>query len=151
MQQALSSRLRLVLIELWLAATVVLLLIATGAALRDPTLLIHIGLIDAQGFPAVCATTIPAVCGIVALMGLFQQRASAPVPLLLYSVFWLAVLGGGLIVEAWSYGPEGIAQLGEHTWVVGGVTFVTMVSGFLIMAHWSLERLSGRSTGASGS
>jgi hypothetical protein len=151
MQQALSSRLRLVIIELWLAATIVLLLIATGAALRDPRLLIHIGLLDAQGLPAVWATTLPAICGIVALMGLFQRRPSAPVPLLLYSLFWLAVFGGGMLAAAWSSGLEGIARLDAHAWLVGGVTFLTMISGFLMMAHWSLERLSGRSPGASDS
>ncbi len=151
MQQALLSRLRLVLIELWLAATIVLLLIATGAALRDPTLRIHIGLLDAQGFPAVCATTFPAICGIVALMGLFQRRASAPVPLLLYSLFWLVVFSGGMLAAAWSSGLTGIALIDAHTWLAGGVTFLTMISGFLMMAHWSFERLSGRSPGASDS
>lgn len=151
MQQALSSRLRLVVIELWLAATTVLLLTAAASSLRDPALPIQIGLIDARGFPAVCATTLPAICGIVALMGLFQRRASATISLLLYSLFWLVILGGGMLAAAWTSGLAGMAHLDAHTWIVGGVTFATMIACFLIMAHWSLERLSRRSPGSSAS
>jgi hypothetical protein len=151
MQQTLSSRLRFVVIELWLAATTVLLLIAAASSLRSPALTIQIGLIDAQGFAAVCATTLPGICGIVALMGLFQRRASAPILLLLYSLFWLVILGGGMLAEAWSSGLVGIARLHAHTWIVGGVTFAVMISGFLMMAHWSIDRLSGRSPGPSAS
>lgn len=151
MQQPLSSRLRLVVIELWLAATTVLLLIAAASSLRDPALPIQIGLIDARGLPAVCATTLPAICGIVALMGLFQRRASAPISLLIYSLFWLVILGGGMLAAAWNSGLAGMARLDAHTWLVGGVTFATMISCFLIMVHWSIERLSRRSPGASAS
>jgi hypothetical protein len=142
-----SARLSLALIEIWLAATIVLLLTATASSLRDPRLLIHIGMIDAQGLSAVCATTIPAICGIVALLGLFQRRASAPVTLLLYSLFWLVVLAGGMLAEAWGAGPRVIARLNAHTWLVGSVMYATMFSGFLIMVFWSIRRLSGREAG----
>jgi hypothetical protein len=144
MQPPLSSRLRLGIIELWLAATVVLLLIATAAALRDPGLLIHMGLLNVRGFPAVCATAIPAVCGIAALKGLFQRRSSGPILLLPYSLFWLAILVAGMFAAAWRLGPAGIAQLTFHAWLVGGITFMTMLGGFVVMARWSLEHLAGR-------
>jgi len=144
MQPPLSLRLRLGIIELWLAATVVLLLIATAAALRDPRLLIHMGLLSVRGFPAVCATAIPAVCGIAALKGLFQRRSSGPILLLPYSLFWLAILVAGMFAAAWRLGPVGIAQLTFHAWLVGGITFMTMLGGFLVMARWSIEQLAGR-------
>jgi hypothetical protein len=147
MREVFSSRVRLVLIELWLAATIVLLLIATAAALRDPTLRIEIGLLDTRGLPLVWATTLPAICGIVALLGVFQRRPSAPLSLLLYSLYWLVIFAGGMVADVWSSGLAGIARLNVHTWLVGGVMFAVMIAGFGIMAHWSLQHLPGRSPG----
>jgi hypothetical protein len=144
MQEASSSRLRLVVIQIWLGATIVLLLTAAASSLRNPRLLIHIGMVDARGLSAVFATTLPAICGIAALLGLFQRRASASVPLLLYSLFWLVLLGGGLLGEAWSAGLAGLARISAHTWLVGGVMYAAIISGFLIMAYWSFRHLSRR-------
>lgn len=141
MQSSLTSRLRLALVELWLAVTVVMLLIATSSSLRSPRLLIHIGLIDAQGLTAVLATVLPAICGIAALMSLFQNRASGPILSLLYSLFWLTILVGGMFVAAWRSGPAGIERIGWYAWFVGGLTFVTMFSLFLITTRWSIEHL----------
>lgn len=151
MQPSLPSRLRLALIELWLAVTVVLLLIATAASLRAPGRLIHVGLIDARGFLAVCATVLPAICGIAALMGLFQHRGSGPILLLLYSLFWLTILVGGMFAAAWRSGPAGIEQISWYTWLVGGVTFATMVSFFVIAMRWSLQNLGRRPASPSDS
>ncbi|MDE3137185.1 MAG: hypothetical protein KGL59_11470 [Acidobacteriota bacterium] len=144
MRETPSSQLRLVVIELWLGVTIVLLLTATASSLRDPSLMIYIGMIGAKGLSAVFATTLPAICGIAALLGLFQRRTSASVPLLLYSLFWLVLLGGGMLEEAWSAGLAGISRLNAHTWLVGGVMYAVMISGFLIMAHWSIRHLSER-------
>src|SRR5579884_3536199 len=142
MSASLSSRLLLVFIELWLSVTIVLLLIASAAALRDPGLLIHIGLVEATGLAAVCATAIPAIGGVAALVGLFQRRASGPVLLLLYSLFWLVVLVGGMLAGAWRLGVAGMADTARHTWLVGGVMFATMLSGFLVLVFWSFRHLA---------
>ena len=139
MQPSFQSRLRLGMVELWLAATVVLLLIAASSSLRSPSLLIHVGLINARGLSAVWATVLPAICGIAALMGLFQNRGSGPILSLLYSLFWLAILVGGMLAAAWNLGPAGIERIGWYTWFVGGVIFVTMVSLFLITTRWAIE------------
>jgi hypothetical protein len=151
MQPSLTSRLRLTLVEFWLAATVVMLLIATSSSLRSPSLLIHIGLINARGLSAVWATVLPAICGIAALMGLFQNRGSAPILTLLYSLFWLATLVGGMFATAWHSGPAGIERISWYTWFVGGVIFVTMVSLFLITTRWSIEHLGRHPARPAGS
>lgn len=151
MEPPLTSRLKLGVIELWLAATVVLLLIATAASLRSPGRLIHIGLIDARGFTAVCETVLPAVCGIAALMGLFHRRGSGPILLLLYSLFWLTILIGGMFAAAWHSGLAGIERIGWYTWLAGGMTFATMIAFFVITTRWSIEQLGRRSEGPTAS
>jgi hypothetical protein len=78
-------------------------------------------------------------------MGIFQRRASAPVLLLLYSLFWLVTLVGGMFASAWQAGAEGLARVTWHSWIVGGVLFLVMVSGFFILALWALRELAGRS------
>lgn len=141
----LASRWRRIFIELWVGATVVLLLLGAAASLRDPSLPIHIGLLDAPGLTAVFGTTLPAVCGIAALMGIFQQRASAPILLLLYSLFWLVTLVGGMFAAAWEVGAEGLARVTGHTWIVGGIMFLVMISCFLVLAVWAFRELAARS------
>lgn len=151
MQQALASRFRRIFVELWLGATTVLLLLATAASLRSPALLVHIGLFDASGLAAICGTALPAVCGIAALLGLFQNRASAPVLLLLYSLYWLVLLVGGMLAAALHSTAAEIARITWHGWLVGGVMFATMIACFLVLTLWSIRHLPGRAARVSGS
>lgn len=145
MRRAFSSRLLHLFLIVWLAATVMLLLIATTAPLRNPQMPLVIGLIHARGETAIWLTLLPALCGVAALVGIFGRRRSGPYFLLAYSLFWLVILVGGLLEAMLHASLPALDQLSPWTWVVGTTTFGTMVAAFALLGVWSIQQLTADS------
>ena len=141
------GRLGASLVGLWVGAMNVLLLIGVAAAIRYPNQPIHLGIIHASGFVAVCATAIPAVCGLWALVGLLQNRRSTPFVSLAFSAYWIVILVGALLEASWRLPAEGWGHATAWGWVIRAVTFGVMVACPALVARWSLGKvsLSGRS------
>ncbi len=132
------GRLGASLTALWVTAMTVLLLSGMAAGFRYPRLPIHLGLIHASGFWAVCATAIPAICGLWALLGLLQNRPATPFLLLVFSAYWIVNLVGALLEAAWLLPAQGWDDATPWIWFIRVVTFVVLVACPALVARWAL-------------
>jgi hypothetical protein len=141
MKEPQFGRLGASLTALWVAAMTVLLLVGMAAGFRYPDLPIHLGALKASGYWAVCATAIPAVCGVWALLGLLQNRPATPFLLLAFSVYWIVVLVGALLEAAWRLPAQGWGHATPWIWLIRIVTFGVLVACPALVARWALAKV----------
>lgn len=129
-------------VGLWLTASTLFLLGLISLALRFPGVPLRLGLLDQPGASAIWTLLAAGICGAAAEVALLQHRLAIAAALSLgYSVFWLVVLVGGMAQAASRTTMGAVFGHAWGTWIVGGTIYFTMLGGFLLTAHWSVEQL----------
>lgn len=142
MRRAFSSRMVYVLLLVWLAGSLGLLFVASTAPWRNASVPLEIGLFRASGARVILVALLPALCGLAAWIGIVANLSYWPYLLLLYSLFWLVALLGGLVAAAPHFPTVAAAQVSAWSWLTGSVTFAVMLAGFFLLAVWSIQQMS---------
>lgn len=147
MNDHLLSRLESATLLAWVVATSALLLGASSGALRNPSLPIQFGWIHSTGAAALWEIVLPGLCGVAAAVALLQKRAGASLLVLVYSLYWLLLLLGGLAQAAFHTTNHALARIPLHTWVTGSAIFLTMTAAFFLALLWAVARLRAWQSG----
>ncbi len=138
MKRLFSERLRFALVLLWVIPSVLLFLAVSIAMLRDPRFPFGLGLIQTKGPEGLWATVPVGLCGLAALLALLSRRRRLGARLLLvYSLFWVVTLTGGLVKGWHDARVEGPLNVSITDSLPAALVIAGMILGFALVALWS--------------